>query len=340
MKTRYLIALFVIICVSLFFIFSKKKQLVNKSIKRQQAGQLYAAKSISIPKGFFVRGNDAGFTVLTENDPYLVSLNLDIARVKGVGTSYYFEKRNDTSFYISNNALQFHKLFNGKEESYSLGSNEGYIAYCNNQIYYAYESAGVNKYLEQMTVLCRKDLTTGTTDTLLNMNDYIRKNYPQAGPEEYNNIAGGRFYVLDSNKVAYIPYGINRVFLFYGNNNASFIPLNSKNIIRWKKINSNVPGLGEVITFATATGEAELLNDAILYWKEKYIIINNTVFNEDNTDYCYLDIYNANTLTYEKSLRIQVNDKDNDFFLSFAVSNGYLAVLSAKGTLSTYKLTL
>jgi hypothetical protein len=116
--------------------------------------------------------------------------------------------------------------------------------------------------------------------------------------------------------------------------------LNNRHVIRWKPIHSNVPGMGEVITFATATGEAEELNDAILYWKEKYIVINSAVFNANKTDYCYLDIYNSNTLAYEKSLRIQVNDKDNDFFLSFAVSNGYLATLSAKGTLSIYKLTL
>lgn len=340
MKIKYLIGFFLIICVVLFFFFSKKEKKISNTTKRNIAGQLAVAKSITIPKGFSLRSNDAGFIALTEGDPYFVSLDIDTVKHKGIGPAYFFEMRNDTSFFTKAGGAKFYKAFAGDTSIYPLSSNEGYIAYDNNEVYYAYRGSGVTKELEQVIILCRKNLATGITDTLLNMNEYVRKNYPDVQPDEYVHINGGRFCKLNGNRVAYMPYGINKVFLLDGTDTSSFTPLNNRQVIRWKRVHSNVPGMGEVITFATATGEAEELNDAILYWKGKYIVINSAVFNAGNADYCYLDIYNADTLAYEKSLSIQVNDKDNDFFLSFAVSNGYLAALSAKGTLSTYKLPL
>lgn len=337
MKIKYLLLGILLLLLIFFAIFSKKEKLKTNSIERHNITNLSILKTGKIREAFHLRAWDSGFIAITGKNPYLISFNLDTVQSAIGGSTYYFQKLKDTILLLSEDAKTFTRITAFDTTSVSIGANEGYIEVSNNDIYYAYQPAGISKNLEQQTLLCRKNIASAKVDTLVDMNIYLKQLYPFLNPEEYAPIGGGAFYTVN-NQISFLPYGVNAIFLFKGKDTITFKPLSNKQVIRWKTNTTEVPGQGTFITLKPTEGNQSHLNFGVFYFRDQYLIPSSSVVKNGSKYHYFIDCYSSIDFTYKKSYQIIKKEDKDDYLISFALSKGYLASLSVKGNINLYLL--
>lgn len=343
MKNRYLLALFLLIILSII-IFFRSEQPKNKptSSQRNFVGTLSPSKTINVQYAFGLCKADSGFFVLRETTPLFVNFDLDTFPAPG-GATYYISKFKDTLIYLDEKTTTFFQKSPAELTKFNVEKNSGYALYSKGQLFYERRiSTGDTIKPGQNTLLIRKNLSSGMKDTLLLLDDYIEQRWKDLEAEELFLIATGKFYELADNKVAYVPDGVNRIFVFdnHSTNHAEFIPMGNREIIRWHRISMTVPGYGEVFSYKPKDGGASQLFKGIGQYKGKIYVGHNTVYKEGSSFFYYVDLYYDKSFEYIQTLKINVQDPKTTYLVATAFVGGKYLTLDEKNNINIYNLPL
>jgi hypothetical protein len=330
MKPKYFILIFLLVSIVLVYIFTTKPE--KKMLARNRRNVTHELFSFKEKKGsadaFEILKSDTSFFILS-NTPSRISYNMDVNNFDFVGTTYFFDIKKDTFFFLNKNRTTFNKIIGTDTSKIELQENSGYITYNNGFVYYL-------KKTSPRLFIYRENIYSRRIDSIYDLNSFISKNFKDIDKTVYSQVATGRFYSLNEKVTAFLPNGISKVFLFSDLKTESFTPLNSKDYISWKSIETKILGGATITTFQPSDGDNETLNLGIFQYNKSYIIIPNESTVRKGEYYYNVDFYDIETLKYQKTLSIKTTRED--FLYSFAVSQNILATLNSKGLINYYTL--